>query len=72
MSQLERQYDELEIVGREIEEALRDAEDSKYSNRGKKVVVNVCVCFCSISRGTVHAIVATAGQREERARQEDS
>ncbi len=29
MSQLERQYDELEEVGRKIEQALRDAEDSK-------------------------------------------
>ena len=27
MSQLERQYDELEEVGRNIESALRDAED---------------------------------------------
>ena len=30
MSQLERQYDELEEVSREIENALRDAEDSKF------------------------------------------
>ena len=29
MSQLERQYDELEEVGRDIEQALRDAEESK-------------------------------------------
>ena len=30
MSQLERQYDELEEVGRDIENALRDCEDSKF------------------------------------------
>ena len=29
MSQLEQQYDELEEVGRDIEQALRDAEESK-------------------------------------------
>ncbi len=30
MSQLERQYEELEEVGREIEQALRDANESEY------------------------------------------
>ena len=30
MSQLERQYEELEEVGRHIEQALRDAEDSEF------------------------------------------
>ncbi len=28
-SQLDRQYEELEVVGRQIEEALRDAENSE-------------------------------------------
>ncbi len=43
MSQLERQYEELEVVGRDIEEALRDAEDSEYSDHGNMPVVNVWV-----------------------------
>jgi hypothetical protein len=32
MSQLETQRDELEEDGREIEEALRDMKDSKYTS----------------------------------------
>ena len=35
MSQLERQYDELEDVGRGIEQALRDAAASKLWGRGE-------------------------------------
>ena len=33
MSQLEQQYDELEEVGRELEQALRDAGEDSKSNR---------------------------------------
>ena len=33
MSQLERQYDELEEVGRDIENALRESEDGEFRYR---------------------------------------
>ena len=44
MSQLERQYEELEEVGSQIEQALRDAESSKFVgvNRGRGAVCFFC------------------------------
>ena len=36
MSQLERQYDELELVGKEYEMALRDAEESECGEGGRE------------------------------------
>ena len=45
MSQLETQRDELEEDGREIEEALRDVKDRKYTQVCSSIRVNLfCVC----------------------------
>ena len=44
MSQLERQYDELEEVGRDIENALRESEDCKLL-----IISAGLVCFIHLS-----------------------
>ena len=40
MSQLERQYEELEEYGRQIEETLRDTESSKSVKVWKIIILN--------------------------------
>lgn len=61
MSQLERQYDELEEVGRNIESALRDAEDCEiYIDLVLSVLIHM-LPYCFIyrcSRGPVDEVLA--------------
>ena len=48
MSQLERQYDELEEVGRNIENALRDADDGETMS-SLWAVCSICMLpFCFV------------------------
>ena len=71
MSQLERQYDELEEVGRNIENALRDAEDSEfYINFGIGIYASFLLCRCS--RGSVDEILAQSCERKKWTGQKDS
>ena len=81
MSQLERQYDELEEVGRDIEQALRDAEESKCDVDLKRSLfssesVNLFVSLpfhpsYSQARGAADEVLAWAGEREEWSSEKD-
>lgn len=71
MSQLERQYDELEEVGRNIESALRDAEDGKiYIDFGVSIYASFLLCRCS--RGSVNEVLAQSCERKKWTGQKDS
>ena len=84
MSQLERQYDELEEVGRDIEQALRDAEESKCDVVGMDLKgslfsyesVNLLASLpfhpsYSQARGAADEVLAGAGEREEWSSEKD-
>jgi hypothetical protein len=75
MSQLERQYDELEEVGRNIENALRDAEDSEiyvYMYVDFDIITYALFLLCRCSRGSVNEILARSCERKKWTGQEDS
>lgn len=75
MSQLERQYDELEEFGRQIEQELREAEESE-------LIHSTCsgfqytggftlLLFYSQARSPSDEVLAQPCQREKRLDQED-
>ena len=80
MSQLERQNDEMEEFGRQIEQELRDAEGSELPrkhhtlSRTLKMGRNLRECFSCLHSdpgGPFHAVVVAAVEREERTHQKD-